>query len=327
MYNFARTLILKKKLTSFDQLLIFLKGMFLGMAIFIPGVGMATFSLVLNIYDEFISILHNLSLVIRQIFNLVINKFDYKVFKKSLSNLVSDFNIPFFIGFIIGFACISFVVLFVLENAPAYARALFFGTVLASTLSILPFVKQNNPKEKLITIFSALLFFYLFGLHSVNIFYAPSWVTIAITGLLSSLTFVLPGFGGSSILIIFNTYHHFVNILNDLLFYKLNTSQIIDLSIFTVTFIIGFVFTIALIKFILKKYNTIFMAFLSGIMLASLRLLYPFITMKGDLFITVKPFDLPLGQSVLILLVIIVSFIVTRLLTTYVNSHKPLEEI
>ena len=80
MYNFARTLIFKKRYSALDQFIIFLKGIFVGIFEYIPGVGISTLSITLNIYQEYIEMLHNLSSLLLEISKFFIGKFNFKNF-------------------------------------------------------------------------------------------------------------------------------------------------------------------------------------------------------------------------------------------------------
>ena len=327
MHYFARTLVFKKKFSAWEQFVIFLKGVLIGTFVFVPGVGMATISLTLNMYDEFIDLLHDLSQLLTTFFRFFIGEFNLKNIKKHLNNIFSDHNIPLFIGFVFGFAICSFAFRFVLDNAPAYVRAMFFGIVLATVATPLKHAKEITSKDKLVFLVSFGLFFYLFGFYSNNIFYAPSIISVILSGLLSSVSFVLPGIGGSFVLIIFNSYRYFVNVAYSLVYTSLSTSQLINLVLFSVSFIFGFVLTIRFVRYLLSKYRPTLMALFSGVLLASLRLMYPFITVKGDMVITSKPFDLPFGQTIALILVLIVSYLIARTINNSGNNREPIKEI
>lgn len=327
MHNFARTLVFKKKLSSWEQFLIFVKGILIGTSVFIPGLGMATITLVLNMYDEFIDLLHNISGLIKNIFGIFIGRFNFKKIKNHLNNLISDYNIPLFIGFIFGFVICSFAFRFVLENAPAYIRSVFFGIILATVMTPLKHIREISAKDKLIFLGTFGIFFYLFGFYSNNIFYAPSTFLIVISGLLSSLSFILPGIGGSFILILFNAYRYFINIAYGLIYHTIDSQQTFDLIVFSISFVLGFIFTINIVKYLLSKYRNIMMSVFSGMLLASLRLMYPFITVKGDIVITSKPFDLPFGQSIALILITIISYLIAKTLNNSGNHKEPIKEI
>ena len=326
MYHFVRTLFFKKRISALNQFFIFVKGVSMGMVELIPGVGIATLSLSFNIYHEFIGFLHDVSTVFKELSYLLVGRFETKSFKKSLNTLASDFSIPLFLGIIFGLFIFSFILRFTLENLPAYINALFFGLVLASISVPLRQIKNISVKDKIFMFLSFCIFFFLFGFHSSNIFYIPSSLIVFISGFFTSLTLVLPGLGGASALVIFGVYTYMLDIITHLFSSTLTADQAYSFVIFLLGLFLGFVVIVRVLKRVIKSYKSIVMASLSGIMIASLRALYPFITIKGDTTIISTPWELPAGHSIIIFVVIIVSYTLTKVLNDSVKSKDPVED-
>jgi len=327
MPHFARTLYPKKRLSAWTQFLTFLSGILMGLVELIPGVGIATLSITFNLYHAFIDFLHDVTLLIKEVLGILTGKFRMKPFKTLVSRVFSEFNLPLLLGILFGLAIFSFIFRFILVNLPSYINAIFFGVILASFLVPLRQIKKVTFPYKIIMAVSALLFYYVFGWHSNNIFYVPSSIAIFISGFLSPLTLVLPGMGGSFALVLLNSYSYFLNILNNLFFSSLTLIQKYDLALFIAGFTLGFVLIIGVVKQLLKKYKSSFMAILSGVMLASLRIVYPFITIKGDIRSEVLPLQLPLGQSLVVTLVVIASFFIGVLFNKFSNHTDPVEDM
>lgn len=320
MHYFKRTLHSKKSYSFLDQLIIFVKGILLGFFSFIPGVGPVSLTFILNIYNEFNNILININLLLRSLFSFFYKKDNKKDISKYFFNVVSDFSLPLYLGIFIGISVFTFIFSFFLFNLPSYIRAIFFGVVLASAFYVFTLVKNIDIKHKITFILSFIFFYLLLGYSSNNIFYAPSIFIVILTGLLSSLTLIIPGLGVSFFLIFFNVYHHFLDLLYALFYGQINTNQLIELLSFLVAFIIGFFGFFDLFKKFFNKYQSYYFIFISSAMFASLRLLYPYIRVKGDIVTYSKPFDLPIGHLLLVTIVTVMSFYITKFLSNYFNK-------
>jgi len=326
MSHFARTIFPKKRVSALSQFITFVQGVIMGIVELVPGVGIATLSLSFNIYHEFTDVLHDISSFFKEIGNIFLGKFNKKSFNKSLNAIFSDFSIPLILGIIFGLAIFSFIFRFTLENFPAYTRALFFGLVIASIPVPFRQIKKIKHTDVVLMLLFFLIFFYLFGFHTSNIFLIPTNLQVFISGFFSPLTLFLPGLGGSFAILLFGTYPYLVNTLFSMFFGDLTSGQLMNISLFLIGFFIGFMIIVRTLKRLIKKHRNPFMASLVGIMAASLRFLYPFITVKGDMTLIVAPWSLPVGHSILIVTVLAVSFIVTKVLNS-LNFKDPVEDI
>ncbi|BCX13903.1 MAG: hypothetical protein KatS3mg085_435 [Candidatus Dojkabacteria bacterium] len=87
----------------------------------------------------------------------------------------------------------------------------------------------------------------------------------------------LPGISGSFILLLLGLYEYIISIIKDLSHFKFNFSDFTRLVVLSFGVVAGFVLFVRILKWLLSKYEGELMAFLAGLMLASLRILWPFI--------------------------------------------------
>ena len=124
-----------------DRLIVFLKGMAMGIADLVPGISGGTIAFITNIYQELINTIKSFNLYS---INLLL-KFKFNSFYK-LTNL--EFLLPLVFGMIVS------IVLFVsfisqhFQHFPIHIFSLFFGLVIFSSILILKrLIKQKSLKK------------------------------------------------------------------------------------------------------------------------------------------------------------------------------------
>lgn len=327
MTNFIRTIFFKKKLTFWDKILTFLRGFVMGVVELIPGVGMATLSLNFGIYHKYINFLHNLSIIFKESFLFLLGRGNKKRFTKTFTEMESEFGGILFFGIILGILLFAKVLNFTLLNFPAYTNALFFGLMLASVT--LPFkqLKKVTLKDKFVTLITFVLFYYAFGFHQSSIFYTPSLPLLFIAGFFSVVTLVLPGLGGFFILLVLGVYDAVIHLIQGLAVSGNDTYSLISLGVLLLGFLLGFNTLIGFLKNFIKHHKSLFMAFLSGIMFASLRVLYPFVTLQGGDKLATSPNNMTSAQLIIIATIVLVSFIVTKAINSNIKVKDPVEDL
>lgn len=95
-----------------------------------------------------------------------------------------------------------------------------------------------------------------------------------IAGAVSISAMILPGLSGSFVLLIMGCYGYVVGLLN--LLKTMDFSVILPLAVFSLGLLVGAFSFARLMEFLLRKYHSVTMAFLIGLMLGSLRKIFPF---------------------------------------------------
>lgn len=332
MPPFIRTLFVRKKLTFLDKILLIIQGFIMGIVELIPGVGMSTISLTFGIYNRYIKFLHNLSLILKN--------FPYFFFKNSnrnkkelirvLNNFESDFGIYLLVGIVLGIFLFSKFLGFIFYNFPAYTNAILFGLMLASISVPLHQIKKITFSHKFIVFITFVIFFFLFGLNNTsinNISYVPSNLVMFITGFLSVFTLLLPGLGGSFIFLMFGNYQYVLKLIHEFSVSGDSFRNAIPLFILIFGFLLGFNIILRSLKYFIRYYKDIFMSVLAGIMLASLRILYPFVILKGQEKIVSSPSNMTGVQIIIIIVLVTLSYGIAKLINVHSKPEDPVEDL
>lgn len=241
-----------------DYMLI-LKGIAMGAANVIPGVSGGTIALITNIYERFINSLKNLNFTALKLL------FTGKI--KELINYIDFyFLLQVFSGVLIALFTIAFLLKYLFLHYPTYTWAFFFGLIIGSLWLI---VKKLNKMKfwdwllLLIGISIPVIMVFLKPINeNDNLFY------ILFCGMISTSGMVLPGISGSYLLILLGNYKL---IMLD----AVTTLNLRILIPFLIGSILGLIIVSYFISLLLKKYYNQVLSLLSGFVIGSLALIWP----------------------------------------------------
>ncbi|MBT6699614.1 MAG: DUF368 domain-containing protein [Flavobacteriales bacterium] len=247
------------------EVVLFLKGMAMGIANIIPGVSGGTIALITEIYEEFINSLKS---------------FDLKALKLLLSFRFKEFidhtNLYFLISVLGGslFSMFSIAKLFeyLFDFYPEELWSFFFGLIIASVY----YVGLRIEKWRI----GSYIFFIIGTSIAVALaLLSPSsentnLVYIFICGIIGISGMLLPGLSGSFILILMGNYKLLmVDSINESV--KLNIDYIIYLSIFILGSVVGLFGFSHIISWLFKHFKDYVLSLLTGFILGSLLIIWP----------------------------------------------------
>ncbi|MBE0650568.1 MAG: DUF368 domain-containing protein [Bacteroidales bacterium] len=239
-----------------------IQGIAVGVANIIPGVSGGTIALIIGIFERLINSIKSINLnAVRLLF-----KGQWKAFAETTDFY---FLLSIFIG--IGVAIISLARLFdfLFTNYPVYIWSYFFGLVLASIY----FVGKTIDRW----IFSV-VFFLILGtaiaamitfIHPATENSHPGYLFMA--GVISICSMILPGLSGSFVLILLGDYHLVA-------IHAINTLDFTILAPFALGAILGLMAFSHLLSWVLKRYKDQTIAMLTGFILGSMNVLWPWKT-------------------------------------------------
>jgi len=240
-------------------LLLFIKGMGLGIANIIPGVSGGTMALITRIYEELILSLKSFDF---KALKLLIS-FDFKEFIK-YTNLYFLFTI--FIGSIVSVVLTANLFKFLFTNYPILIWAFFFGLIVASTYFIGKRIERWTSLNIIILSIGVFIAIVLSMIppanENNNLFFIFICGIVGISGML------LPGLSGSFILILMGNYEL-------LMVTALLELDYLLLSVFLVGSAVGFIGISHAIYWLLKYYKNELLALLTGFILGSLKIMWP----------------------------------------------------
>ncbi|PTD93581.1 DUF368 domain-containing protein [archaeon SCG-AAA382B04] len=246
----------------YPKVLLFSKGVLMGLADIVPGVSGGTMALITGIYEDLIFSINSIE-PIAILSSLV--KRDFDRFKKLLTKIELVFLINLGLGIIIAIFLASKLIIYALNFFPTYTYSFFFGLILVSAIKIYERIDGQKGFYPILFLIIGIVFAFLVtGLEKLGLLHTP--IIIFFSGALAVLAMVLPGISGSFILLIIGQYEYMLNTLHNL------STRFLEASLFVFGAILSlFAFTDAL-SFILKKYKRKTLAFLTGLMIGALRL-------------------------------------------------------
>ena len=246
---------IKKK----QELILFLKGIAMGIANIIPGVSGGTIALLTNIYERLINAL---------------KKFDITAIKLLLSmkfkNFVNYTDLIFLIwlfsGSLFGVFSIAKLFEYMFKFYPIMIWSFFFGLILASVYYIGKKIKNWNIYNFIILIFGAIVAISLLFFEPAN--ENENLLFIILCGIIGVSGMMLPGLSGSFILILMGNYEL-------ILVSAISEFNYIILLFFLFGSILGLVIFSHAIAYLLNKYKDQTLSVLTGFILGSLLIVWP----------------------------------------------------
>jgi len=242
----------------------FLRGVLIGIAEVIPGVSGGTLALITGIYSRLLNNIDLLFKSLRQISHP-------KIMARNLKALEWKFLLPVFIGMAIALITTASFMEGLLESNPIELRAVFAGLVAAGIY--IPYkmsVKVNGDnwalRDYLLALIGALAAFFLTGLPQSEVS-NPGPILIFFSAAIAICALVLPGISGSFLLLTIGMYSATIGALND--------RDLQYLLIFALGALLGLASFVSFLKFLLSQRARPTLVLLAGLMLGSLRALWP----------------------------------------------------
>lgn len=286
-----------------SYLILAIKGFFMGAANVVPGVSGGTMALILGIYEELIQAIRSLNLRFLRLFVML------KI-KEAISSLAWPFLLPVAVGVLAATISLAQLLSWLLFTYPIMVWSFFFGLILSSVFSVSRVVKAWRISTFIAIGLGGVGAYFLFGMIPVATPEA-SWF-LFLCGFLAICAMILPGISGAYILVLLGKYHFTLEAVNN--------RDIGTLFILTLGATVGLISFVRVLSWLLKRYHDLTMAVLIGLMLGSLRRIWPwketvttFIDSTGKevpgLQINVVPPQLD-GEVILALLFVFLGFLV-----------------
>lgn len=245
------------------------RGALIGVAEVIPGVSGGTIALIVGIYRTVIDAIADAVLALRQLVGLAEGGPSFRRAFSTLGRLPWTLLIPVGIGMAVMFVVGASVVEPLLEEHPVQMLALFFGLVLAGIWVPAHMVHRLTgwkPGYLLAAAVAAIALFFLTGLPPAVI-ENPNPIVVMLAAAVAICALVLPGVSGSFLLLSIGLYEPTLQAVND--------RDLVYLAAFAVGAIVGLGAFVTLLKWLLAHRAGITLAILTGLMIGSLRALWP----------------------------------------------------
>ncbi|MFT7473610.1 MAG: putative membrane protein [Verrucomicrobiales bacterium] len=264
----------------------FVRGFAMGASDVVPGVSGGTVALILGIYNGLIT---NIGTGSKALGRLI--RGDFSGFLERLRAVDWLFLIPLLAGIGAAVVVLSGVIERALHDYPEAMAGLFFGLVIGSIVVARGLLQSPAQQHAGIAVVVGAVTFALLGFQSGPIS-DPSPVHLVVAGALAICAMILPGISGSFILLMTGMYATVLNAVDERIFSEIalvGIGAILGLGLFS-----------SLLTRLLDGHHDIVMATLIGLMLGSLRVLWPWPNGVGiigsDETISGTGLDLPNGS-------------------------------
>lgn len=292
-----------------EALILYLKGIAMGTADIIPGVSGGTIAFITGIYETLIK-------SIKSINANTINLFFKGRLKEMLSLVNVRFLIVLFAGIITSILSLARLMNYVLIEYPIYTWSLFFGLIGASIL-IMNKKFNWNINSIIVFILGALSGYALVSVIPVQ---TPDEIWfIFICGFIAICAMILPGISGSFLLLILGKYEYITGLLKA----PFEGNNLLVICIFVLGCVSGLAGFSRFLNWLFDKWHNATIAFLTGLMLGSMKKIWPWKEtletkiIEGKTYVLKEKNIIPssIDESVLFaILLMIIGFIIVMLI-------------
>lgn len=241
----------------------------MGAADIVPGVSGGTVALVLGIYERLIANIHAGAHALKE---LLKGRFDQVV--PSLKKVEWVWLLSLLAGILLAVAALSKIIEQLLNDEPVRMSGLFFGLVLGSLTVAWQLIRRPGTREVAVVLVVAVALFLFLGLQTdteagpdaAEVVTKSPWVFF-FAGALAICAMILPGISGSFILVMIGMYTEVLGAVND--------RNILVIALFGLGCITGLALFSSVLYWALANHHDLMMAAMVGLMLGSLRVLWP----------------------------------------------------
>lgn len=228
-----------------EKLILFIKGVILGVAFVIPGVSGGTLAVLMGIYEELIEAASNFYKSIAD-------------FKKYIMYLL-----PIGLGVVFSVAVFAKLIKFGLDKAPIITILIFLGMIIGGIPALVRNVKgtKTNLKDMTLMLVGLIIVISMLIFHKSNSnvvltnMSIGGYFTLLLVGTIAAVTMVVPGISGSFTLMLIGYYEPVLNLVNDITSFKNLGPNLILMATFMLGVFIGIIFISKLIEWCLKHYK------------------------------------------------------------------------
>lgn len=243
-------------------------GLLMGAADIVPGVSGGTVALVLGIYNRLVS---------------AISSFDREAVRmvatRRWSAVAEHIDLRFLValgfGIATGIGGLSFLMKKLLDEHLQLTYAVFFGLILGSGILVARGVARWNAASAGALIFGVVAAWIVVGFDVLQSPPDTFWY-LFFCGTVGICAMILPGISGAFILLILGRYSHVTDLIRSVLKGDWSLLVFVEIAIFCSGCLFGLLAFSRVLRWLLAHHTTITMATLCGLMLGSLRKLWPF---------------------------------------------------
>ncbi|HIJ58680.1 MAG TPA: DUF368 domain-containing protein [Deltaproteobacteria bacterium] len=242
----------------FAYIILAAKGFCMGASDVVPGVSGGTMAFILGIYEELINAIKSFDLKsLRLLMTLKVRAF--------IDHISWQFLLSVGIGVLTAIFTLAKALAWLLHNTPVLIWSFFLGLILASVVTVSQRIKHWQLLTWACLLGGLIGIYFLVGLVPGT---TPNdlWF-LFLSGAIAICAMILPGISGSFILVLMGKYQYILEAVNQrdfLVLFVVAAGACVGIAAFS-----------RILGWLLSKYHDLMVAFLTGLMLGSLRKIWP----------------------------------------------------
>ena len=242
-----------------DYVGIMLRGVCMGASDIVPGVSGGTMAFILGIYQELIDSIRAVGQP----------PFLQALFRFRIKEIFDILNWKFLLavasGILLAIFTLSQGLEWLLVNQPIVIWSFFFGLVLASVYVVSKRIDTWTPQLVMLLVLGTLGAYLLVGLVPVQT--PETWWYLIFSGALAICAMILPGISGAFILVLLGKYQFILSAVNQ--------RDLVSIGLVGIGAVIGLITFAQILGWLFNRYHNMMIALLTGLMLGSLRRVWP----------------------------------------------------
>lgn len=291
--------------------LLYFKGLAMGAADVVPGVSGGTIAFITGIYEE---LLNSIKSVNPQAIKILFTQ-GIKAFWQYING---TFLLTLIAGIATSFLLLAHAITWLMAHYPLLFWAFIFGLITASCVHVGKMLEGFNWRIAVMLVLGMALVFAVTEMKPLEI--ELSYGIAFMAGSIAICAMILPGISGSFILLMMGLYGPMMLAIKDL--------DILMIASFMAGCITGILLFSHIVSYCLERFKQTTLAFLTGMLFASLNAVWPWRTVTESLQIgdKIKPvvekkvlptqYELLLGQDSLVVYCVLLAFIGFSLVMT-----------
>jgi putative membrane protein len=238
---------------------VFLRGLAMGAADIVPGVSGGTMAFIFGIYEELIDSIKTIGQ--REFIDAAL----HLRLREAFSLINWTFLVPLGLGVLAAVFTLAGALEYFLTHQPVYIWSFFFGLIIASVIVIAGRIQRWNWAVAAAVLLGAAGTYWLVSLVPAQT--PDTWWFYLITGAVASCAMILPGISGAYILVMLGKYQTVLGAVNQ--------RDFLTLALIAGGAAIGLVTFAQILSWLFKRYHDYTVALLMGLLLGSLRKVWP----------------------------------------------------
>ncbi|WP_164102679.1 DUF368 domain-containing protein [Candidatus Laterigemmans baculatus] len=242
------------------------RGFCMGAADIVPGVSGGTVALVLGHYQRLVT-------AISQIDATALALLRERRLVAAWQHIDGRFLLALGVGVLAGIGGLANLMHWLLEHHTAETRAVFFGLVAASGIVVTAYVRRWSAPAVAACLLAAA------GAYGLGEFTPtaaePTLLYLFVCAVIAICAMILPGISGAFLMLLLGVYHPVTGLVKDFFRLQITADGLLRLVVFASGCLIGLALFSRLLRILLLRYSNTTFAALLGLMLGSLRKLWP----------------------------------------------------